>query len=284
MSSATSTEKARLKPDATDSHADGLQPWQFFVLAALGCATAVTFVARGQGPIAIVLLSLLMGTAGLIGYATLRMVRPLVSPEEDRTMMIGERTRVALEREKLLTLRSIKELEFDRAMGRLSEGDFHEMAGRLRARAARLIKQLDASAGYRDQIEKDLAKRLGGDAVGDARLKASRSSENVGDSRNTSLSGEWSASLSGERSASLSGEWSASLSGERAGDTGASSGPRSASLSGERSASLSGERAGDTGASSGPRSASLSGERICSACETANDHDARFCKGCGAKL
>ncbi|HJZ77169.1 MAG TPA: zinc ribbon domain-containing protein [Vicinamibacterales bacterium] len=238
MSSATSTETGRLKPDATraartegsgarsagpgsagsadhDQDADaGLQPWQFFVLAALGCATAVTFVARGQGPTAIILLSLLMGTAGLVGYATLRMVRPLVAPEEDRTVMIGERTRVALEREKLLTLRSIKELEFDRAMGRLSEADYHEMASRLRARAATLIRQLDAGAGYRDQIERDLAKRLGPDP--DARLKPSRDEE--------------------ERGAMSSAE---------------------------------------------ERGAKASAERLCASCQTANDNDARFCKGCG---
>ena len=78
--------------------------------------------------------------------------------------MVGQRTRVALEREKMLTLRSIKELEFDRAMGKLSDEDWHEMSGRLRARAARLMRQLDAGAGYREQIEQDLAKRLGDDA------------------------------------------------------------------------------------------------------------------------
>ena len=224
---------------AADSETDadgGLQPWQFFVLAALGCATAVTFVARGQGPTVIILLSLLMGTAALIGYATLRMVRPLVAAEEDRTVMIGERTRVALEREKLLTLRSIKELEFDRAMGRLSDADFHEMAGRLRARAAGLIKQLDAGASYRDQIEKDLAKRLGPD--GDARLKPSRYEDG------------------GERSAKASAE----------------------RLEDERSATASAERLAEE------RSAKASAERLCEACQTANDHDARFCKGCGAKL
>ena len=75
--------------------------------------------------------------------------------------MIGQRTRVALEREKMLALRSIKELEFDRAMGKLSDSDWHEMSGRLRARASRLMRQLDAGSGYRDQIERDLAKRLG---------------------------------------------------------------------------------------------------------------------------
>jgi hypothetical protein len=163
MSSATSTS---------------LQPWQFFALAALGCATAVSFIARGQGPTAIALLGVLIATAALVGYATLRTVRPLVATEQERTVMVGQRTRAALEREKLLTLRSIKELEFDRAMGRLSEEDFAEMGGRLRARAARLIQQLDAGAGYRDQIERDLAKRLGDRAASAAAVAAGRTCAN----------------------------------------------------------------------------------------------------------
>jgi len=155
MSSATSTEQAGSKPD------DTLQPWQFFVLAALGCATAVTFFARGRGLTPVILLSVLMGVAALVGLAALRAVRPLVSPREDRTSMIGRRTRAALEREKLLTLRAIKELEFDRAMGKLSESDWQEMSGRLRKRAAGIIRQLDSGSGYREQIERDLASRLG---------------------------------------------------------------------------------------------------------------------------
>ena len=82
MSSATSTS---------------LQPWQFFTLAALGCATAVSFIARGQGATVIILLTVLIAAAALVGYATLRAVRPLVSPEDDRTVMIGQRTRIALD-------------------------------------------------------------------------------------------------------------------------------------------------------------------------------------------
>jgi hypothetical protein len=190
MSSATSTSPARTPNDAPRTPNDGLQPWQFFVLAALGCATAVTYIARGQGPTAIILLGLLMGAAALVGYAALRTVRPLVSPEVDGTVMIGQRTRVALEREKTLALRSIKELEFDRAMGRVSDEDWKEMSGRLRTRAARLIRQLDAGAGYRDQIERDLAKRLEEKGDGDARLKGSRPTDTPADTRSASLSGE----------------------------------------------------------------------------------------------
>ena len=143
-------------------HADqALEPWQFFVLAALVCATILTVIVRGQRVRSVVLLSILMGTAALVAIAALRALGPLVSPQDDRTVMVGHRTRAALEREKHLTLRSIKELEFDRAMGKVSDSDWHEMSTRLRARAAGLMRQLDAGSGYREQIERDLEKRLG---------------------------------------------------------------------------------------------------------------------------
>jgi len=103
----------------------------------------------------------MMGATAFVGIAVLRTFRPLVGAVDDRTMMIGERTRAALEREKMLALRSIKELEFDRAMGKLSDADWQEMSGRLRARVGRLMRQLDAGAGYRDRIERELEKRLG---------------------------------------------------------------------------------------------------------------------------
>jgi hypothetical protein len=74
---------------------------------------------------------------------------------------LGGRTRAALEREKSLVLRSIKELEFDRSMGKVSEKDFTEMSARLRARAGRLLRQLDAGAGYREQIEREIERRIG---------------------------------------------------------------------------------------------------------------------------
>jgi hypothetical protein len=159
MSSATSTENV----PATD----GLQPWQFFVLAALACATAVTLLVRGQGVTPVVLLTILMLATVLVALAALRMVRPLVTAADDRTPMIGERTRAALEREKMLALRAIKELEFDRAMGKVSDDDFHHMATRLRTRATRLMRQLDAGASYRTRIEEEVAKRLSekGDAA-----------------------------------------------------------------------------------------------------------------------
>ena len=88
--------------------------------------------------------------------------------------MVGQRTRAALEREKLLALRAIKELEFDRAMGKLSESDWQEMSGRLRARAARLMRQLDAGEGYREQVEQEVARRLGAAAAAAPEAQAAR--------------------------------------------------------------------------------------------------------------
>jgi hypothetical protein len=146
---------------SSETSTDSLQPWQFFVLAALGCATAVVFLARDRGIVAVILLSVLMFAAAIAGLAALRMIRPLFSRAGERTALIGGRTRAALEREKFLTLRAIKDLEFDKAMGKVSDADFHEMSTRLRARAGTLIKQLDAGQGYRARIEADLVSRLG---------------------------------------------------------------------------------------------------------------------------
>jgi hypothetical protein len=149
MSSATST--------------DSLQPWQLFTLAGLIGATVVVFVSRGQTPAGIILLSLTIFAAAVVGLAAWRTFAPL-SNDEDASgpQMLGGRTRAALEREKTLVLRSIKELEFDRAMGKVSEKDFAEMSARLRMRAAGLIRQLDAGAVYREEIEKEIARRVKG--------------------------------------------------------------------------------------------------------------------------
>ena len=150
MSSETSTEP------------ESLQPWQLFTLAGLAGATIVVFMSRGQSPAAVILLSLTIFTAAGVGLAAWRTFAPIsASDEPTGSPIVGGRTRAALEREKALALRSLKELEFDRAMGKVSEKDFAEMGARLRARAAGLMRQLDAGEGYRDMIEKELASRHG---------------------------------------------------------------------------------------------------------------------------
>src|SRR4051812_39558419 len=87
MSSETSTDRGAATkfdgPKSGAAAADGLEPWQFFVLAALGCATAALFATRGQGVTAVVMLTLMMAATALAGMAVLRAIRPLVAPEDD---------------------------------------------------------------------------------------------------------------------------------------------------------------------------------------------------------
>ena len=156
MSSETSTERQ-----------ESLQPWQLFTLAGLLGATVVVFFSRGQTPAAIILLSCTVFAAAYVGVTALRTALPLAGGvPDDAPESLGDRNRAALEREKTLVLRSIKELEFDRGMGKVSERDFAEMSARLRTRAARLMRQLDAGSLYREQIEKELEKRLAKTNVG----------------------------------------------------------------------------------------------------------------------
>jgi len=147
---------------SSETSTDTLQPWQLFTLAGLIGATVVVFVSRGQTPAGIILLSLTIFTAAIVGVAAWRTLAPFTGSDElVGSSALGGRTRAALEREKTLVLRSIKELEFDRAMGKVSDKDFAEMSARLRARAARLIRQLDAGTGYRGEIEAEIARRVG---------------------------------------------------------------------------------------------------------------------------
>jgi len=151
---------------ATSTDPQSLQPWQFFTLAGLVGATVVVFLSEGQSPAGIILLSLIIFGAAGVGIAAWRMFSPLTGTNEPAGPQIfGGRTRAALEREKTLVLRSIKDLDFDYAMGKVSDKDFSEMSARLRGRAAGLIRQLDAGTSYRQAIEAEIEKRVGGKPV-----------------------------------------------------------------------------------------------------------------------
>jgi hypothetical protein len=169
MSSEISIEAGGLKPASTQAKPkdDGFQPWHFFVLASILLATVSVVLARRAAPEHLVLLSFTIAAAGAAAGAFYRMLAPLTAPVVLRMgEPVSERTRIALEREKMLVLRSIKELEFDRAMGKLSQKDFDEMSGRLRARALALMTQLEiGGGGYTEAIARDLAARTAAQAA-----------------------------------------------------------------------------------------------------------------------
>ena len=141
---------------------EGFRPWHFFLLASILLATVAVMLARQSSPENLILISLTVASAGAAAAAFYRMLAPLTQEVVLRAgEPVSERTRAALEREKLLVLRSIKELEFDHAMGKLSKKDFDEMSGRLRTRAISLMRQLELDPdGYKSTIERELEGRL----------------------------------------------------------------------------------------------------------------------------
>ena len=168
------------------------RPWHLFALASLAAATAAILFARPSDPVGAILLTLAIGAAGFVGLMVYRAIAPLTQAAfRETTVMAGSRSRAAVEREKTLVLRSIKELDFDRAMGKVSDADYDEMRRRLRARAIRLMKQLDVEAvDFLAVIERELQERLGrsdepAKPSADARTRAcgACSTSNDGDAR-----------------------------------------------------------------------------------------------------
>jgi len=69
--------------------------------------------------------------------------------------------RSAEEEQKRAVLRALKDLEYERSVGKISEDDYHEYAARYRAEAKRLIQSLDENlAEGRKQVEYELSRRL----------------------------------------------------------------------------------------------------------------------------
>jgi hypothetical protein len=186
MSSATSTSgDVRLTPDATDVRLEPdttgsgsvrladrttFRASYFFVLASLMAATGAVIMSRQSTPEHLVLISITIASAGLAAGGFYRMMSPLVGdPSAIAGDGLSERARAVLAREKALVLRALKDLEFDRSMGKVSQADFEEMSARLRTRALSLMKQLNEDGtGYRTIIERELSARLA------ARLAAGR--------------------------------------------------------------------------------------------------------------
>jgi len=137
MSSETSTKTAPGPADA------GLQARHLFILLSMvGATVAVMLVGHGQ-PLGLIVLSLTVVAVGLVGVAIHSALAGFLGVGKAAPEPRSARQTEGLEREKALVLRSIKELEFDRAMGKVSDADFAELSGRLRTRALALMQELE---------------------------------------------------------------------------------------------------------------------------------------------
>jgi len=222
----------------------GFRPWHFFVLAGTLAATAAVFLTREAPAAHILLVTAAIWSAVLAGLALHRTLVPFADEHADSHAPLEGRTRAALQAEKMLVLRSIKELEFDRAMGKVSAKDFDEMVARLRARALALLARLDDTDGhgYRDLIERELRARLTSDRVQRAGAVAPADAE-PNPAAMTAAPGMTARATAQDRSVEAPDE----------------------SIGAAMTQGV------DVGVS-------------CPACATNNDPDARFCKGCGEPL
>lgn len=145
--SATSTERdaaPRARPAAAKP-ADaqpGFRPWHFFILLAMAGATVAVMLSVHTHPVALLLLSAAVVCSGIVGLALHRAIQGFLERGAE-PLPLPVNTYEELLREKALVLRSIKELEFDKSMGKISEADFADISSRLRARAMSLMTDLD---------------------------------------------------------------------------------------------------------------------------------------------
>lgn len=135
------------------------------VWGALGAAAALAYGMLVEkmrlGP-PLVMIALGGMTLALTAAALWRVIDPLTRLDPGgggRTERAPRRTR-ELEREKQLVLKAIKEIELDYQMRKVAERDYREMVERYRARAMRLIGEIEAGDDFRSLIEQELQIRL----------------------------------------------------------------------------------------------------------------------------
>jgi hypothetical protein len=167
------------------------------------------------------------------------------------------------EEQKRAVLRALKDLEFERSVGKISEEDYVELVARYRGEAKRLLRRLDEEAQpRRDRVEALVAKRL----------------------RREGLAASSAAPIAAEAPASeADGGASKPVESDdadrKSADTTARAGKAKKRKKGREPAASEASEASQVSPAPAPEAAT----RTCAACGTKNDPDAVFCKKCGAR-
>jgi hypothetical protein len=138
----------------------------------LGLEVALLVVAAGA---LVLVIALLWGSvAGLSGGTPLTL---------DEALGMGAPS--AEEEQKRAVLRALKDLEYERSVGKISEQDYHEFSERYRAEARRLITAVDETLGPAHALAEKLAReRLAAEGLlPDANREPATASEPSGDSK-----------------------------------------------------------------------------------------------------
>ena len=140
-----------------------------YPLAVVVVAVAVGgWAAWAGGRASVPFLVLATAALGWVVWLAFRTAHALVkeAPAVDAGAVVTGKRRKELEREKQALLKALKELDFDHQMGKVSDKDFADISATYRARAIRVMRQLDdAGRDYETMIAKDVAARVGAPAV-----------------------------------------------------------------------------------------------------------------------
>lgn len=132
------------------------RPYTPLLLVALVAISAVT---RGLG------VALLVLAAGMLLFAIANLWQSVQSLGDEGDLSLDEALALAApsaeEEKKRSVLRALKDLEYERGVGKVSEEDYAVLSARYRDEARRLLQELDkAETPARAKVEALLAKRL----------------------------------------------------------------------------------------------------------------------------
>jgi hypothetical protein len=179
----------------------------------------------------------------------------------------------AEEEQKRAVLRALKDLEFERSVGKISEEDYQALVAKYRAEAKRLLRLLDAEAQpRREHVESLVNKRLRREGLlGDER--APEADKTASPAETGGLDGAPAA----EAAEPVADQAPARTKKRRK----ARAAAQAAASQVEGTSHDLGEQQAKEGDSADHADAAT--ERTCAACGTLNDVDAVFCKKCGTR-
>lgn len=243
-----------------------------FALPLLVAAAAAVGAARGLG------LALLVVAGGMLLFAISNLWESVQRLGDDGELTVDEALALAApsaeEEKKRSVLRALKDLEYERSVGKVGDDDYAVLSARYRDEARRLLQALDrAETPARQRVERLIAKRLERAGIAATAAAAATTSPPSDDDASDDEVSEDAAS--GDD------------------DAHASEGPATSQNDADDPADeddddANDDDANDDGADDGVVSAQAGGAAAetatCGDCGTRNDPDARFCKHCGESL
>jgi hypothetical protein len=192
----------------------------------------------------------------------------------------------AEEEQKQAVLRALKDLEFERSVGKISDEDYRELVAKYRAEAKRLLRVLDEEAQPRRQhVEALVAKRLRRAGLADAAVAGAAGAADPADAADAEA--EDAAAKDADADAEEGEEAAAVEEAPRVRRTPRrrpkDEAPRADVAAREDGAGDDEEAREDEGAPVDEADGAGPARRACAACGTMNDEDAVFCKKCGAR-